>query len=399
MSMKSTGIFDRIPPMTSSSNIQYIDTPSGLDAFCKQIKTADWIVLDTEFLREKTYYPKLCLLQIATPDTVACIDPIALDDLSPILAVIFDEGITKVMHSGRQDMEIFFNIHGRPPSPVFDTQIAALLLGYADQIGYANLVREMLGIELDKLHTRADWSLRPLSTDQLQYAADDVVYLADIYRKMTAQLTEMGRLAWLSEDFERLASPDLYGNPPEQAWLKVKGGNRLKGDSLAVLQALANWRETTAQRKDRPKGWILRDDVLIDIARHRPASMDALGKIRGLSEGLVRNSGKVLVALVRDAADSQPVPFPDSGKRIKPTPDQNALVDVMMALVRMSGEQNDLNPAVLASRKQLEQLVRGDTAINVMQGWRKKFVGEQLARFLDGDLNLSVVNGKLVAVN
>ena len=397
--MKSKGICDPTTPMTSNPNIQYIDTPSSLDAFCTQIRTSDWIALDTEFLREKTYYPKLCLLQIATPDTVACIDPIALDDLSPVLEVIFDEGITKVMHSGRQDMEIFFNIHGKPPSPVFDTQIAALLLGYADQIGYANLVKEMLGIELDKLHTRADWSLRPLSADQLKYAADDVVYLADIYRKMTAQLTEMGRLAWLVGDFERLASPDLYSNPPDQAWLKVKGGNRLKGDSLSVLQALANWRETTAQRKDRPKGWILRDDALVDIARHRPVSMEALGKIRGLSEGLVRNSGKVLVELVRDAAARQPVPFPDTGKRIKPTPDQNALVDVMMALVRMSGEQNDLNPAVLASRKQLEQLVRGETDINVMQGWRKKFVGEQLARFLDGDLNLSVANGKLVVVN
>ena len=397
--MKLTGICDRTALMTSASNVLYIDTPSSLDAFCQQLGTAAWIALDTEFLREKTYYPKLCLLQIATPDVVACIDPIALDDLSPLLEIIFDESITKVMHSGRQDMEIFYNLHGKPPSPVFDTQIAALLLGYADQIGYANLVKEMLGIELDKLHTRADWSLRPLTADQLKYAADDVVYLADIYLKMTAQLTEMGRLAWLSDDFARLASPGLYGNPPGQAWLKVKGGNRLKGASLSVLQALADWRETTAQQKDRPKGWILRDDALLDIARHRPSSMEALGKIRGLSEGLVRNSGKLLVKLVSEAAGRPPVPFPDTGKRIKPTPDQNALVDVMMALVRMSGEQNDLNPAVLASRKQLEQLVHGDTDINVMQGWRKRFVGEQLARFLDGDLNLSVANGKLVVVN
>jgi len=385
--------------MTSASNVLYIDTPASLDAFCQQLGTAAWIALDTEFLREKTYYPKLCLLQIATPETVACIDPLALEDLSPLLAIIYDEGITKVMHSGRQDMEIFFHIHGRPPSPVFDTQIAALLLGYADQIGYANLVKEMLGIELDKLHTRADWSVRPLSADQLQYAADDVVYLADIYQKMTAQLAAMGRLAWLAEDFERLASPDLYGNPPELAWLKVKGGNRLKGASLSALQALAKWREATAQRKDRPKGWILRDDALVDIARHRPLSIEALGKIRGLSEGLARNSGKVLVELVREAADRPPVPFPDTGKRIKPSPDQNVLVDVMMALVRMSGEQNDLNPAVLASRKQLEQLVHGETDISLMQGWRKKFVGEQLARFLHGDLNLSVADGRLVVIN
>ena len=306
--------------MTSASNVLYIDTPSSLDAFCQQLGTAAWIALDTEFLREKTYYPKLCLLQIATPEVVACIDPIALDDLSPLLEIIFDESITKVMHSGRQDMEIFYNLHGKPPSPVFDTQIAALLLGYADQIGYANLVKEMLGIELDKLHTRADWSLRPLTADQLKYAADDVVYLADIYLKMTAQLTEMGRLAWLSDDFARLASPGLYGNPPGQAWLKVKGGNRLKGASLSVLQALAEWRETTAQQKDRPKGWILRDDALLDIARHRPSSMEALGKIRGLSDGLVRNSGKLLVKLVSEAAGRPPVPFPDTGKRIKPTP-------------------------------------------------------------------------------
>jgi ribonuclease D len=385
--------------MTSSTNIQYIDTPSSLGAFCTQIGTAAWIALDTEFLREKTYYPKLCLLQIATPDTVACIDPLALDDLSLVLEVIYDESITKVMHSGRQDMEIFFHINGKLPSPVFDTQIAALLLGYADQIGYANLVKEILGIELDKLHTRADWSQRPLSADQLQYAADDVVYLADIYRKMTAQLTEMGRLDWLAEDFARLASPALYGNPPELAWLKVKGGNRLKGASLSVLQALANWREATAQQKNRPKGWILRDDALVDIARHRPGTLEALGKIRGLSEGLIRNSGKALTGLVREAADRQPVPFPDTGKRIKLTPDQGALVDVMMALVRMSGEQNDVNPAVLASRKQLEQLVLGKGDIAVTQGWRKKFVGEQLARFLEGDLSLSVANGKLVVVN
>lgn len=397
--MKLTGICDRTAHMTSANNVLYIDTPSSLDAFCQQLGTAAWIALDTEFLREKTYYPKLCLIQIATPEVVACIDPIALDDLSPLLEIIFDEGITKVMHSGRQDMEIFYNLHGKPPSPVFDTQIAALLLGYADQIGYANLVKEMLGVELDKLHTRADWSLRPLTADQLQYAADDVVYLADIYRKMTARLTEMGRLAWLSGDFERLASPGLYGNPPGQAWLRVKGGNRLKGASLSVLQALAEWRENTAQQKDRPRGWILRDDALLDIARHRPLSTEALGKIRGLSDGLVRNSGKLLVKLVSEAANRPPVPFPDTDKRIKPTPDQNALVDVMMALVRMSGEQNDLNPAVLASRKQLEQLVHGDTDINVMQGWRKKFVGEQLARFLDGDLNLSVANGKLVVVS
>lgn len=385
--------------MISSDDTLYIDTPEALGDFCNRIKASDWIALDTEFLREKTYYPKLCLLQIATADVVACIDPIALDDLSPVLDVIYDEGITKVMHSGRQDMEIFFNIQGRPPAPVFDTQIAALMLGFADQIGYANLVREMLGVTLDKLHTRADWSLRPLSADQLKYAADDVVYLADIYLKMKEQLTTAGRLQWLDEDFARLASPALYGNPPEQAWRKVKGGNRLKGSSLAVMQALAKWRETTAQQKDRPKGWILRDDALIDIARHRPESLQALETIRGLSEGLLRNSGNAIVQIVSAASGEKPQPAGDSGTRVRLTPDQGALVDVMMALVRLSGEENNLNPAVLASRKQLDKLVCGETDIDVMKGWRRKLVGEQLARFLSGDLKLSVSDDRLVTVS
>lgn len=382
--------------MISHLDNQYIDTAEELVRFCDRIGKADWIALDTEFIREKTYYPKLCLLQIATPDVVACIDPLALDDLSPVLDVIFDESITKVMHSGRQDMEIFFHLAGKPPAPVFDSQVAALLLGYQEQIGYGNLVKELLGIELEKLHTRADWSLRPLTEDQLKYAADDVVYLVEIYQRMNEKLKELGRLDWLGEDFARMVSPGLYENPPEQAWLKVKGGNRLKGASLSVMQALAKWREQTAQRKDRPKGWILRDDALVDIARHRPASMDALGKIRGLAEGLIRNSGKLLVELVNDSASAQPEPFPDTEKRIKLSPDQGALVDVMMAIVRLSGEQNALNPAVLATRKQLEKLVLGETDIAVMQGWRRKLVGERLMAFINGELNLSVANGKLV---
>ena len=381
--------------MSSTNSILYIDTASELEGLCGALHNADWIALDTEFLREKTYYPKLCLLQIATPDSVACIDPLALDDLSPLLDIIYNERITKVMHSGRQDMEIFFHLRGSLPAPVFDTQIAALLLGYPEQVGYANLVKAVIGVELDKLHTRADWSLRPLSAEQLQYAADDVIYLVELYRQMTARLAELGRLEWLAEDFAAMVEPALYDNPPEQAWLKVKGGNRLHGNSLAILQALAQWRETTARKKDRPKGWILRDDALIDIARHKPGSLAALGKIRGLSEGLLRNSGNKIVELVNDAAGKTPTPFPDTGKRAKLSPDQSALVDVMLALVRLSGEQNDLNPAVLATRKQLERLVLGDRDITITQGWRKKLAGEQLLEFLNGELRLTVNNGRL----
>ncbi len=381
--------------MSSETTIRFIDTQEELNQFCEQLCNADWIALDTEFLREKTYYPKLCLLQIATPDQVACIDPIAIDDLSAVLDILFDIAITKVLHSGRQDLEIFYHLAGKVPSPVFDSQIAALLLGYPEQVGYASLVKDELGIELDKLHTRADWSVRPLSEEQLQYAADDVVYLAEIYQRLSEKLADLGRSDWLLEDFQRLTKRDLYENPPEDAWLKVKGGNRLRGDSLSILQSLASWRERVAQQKDRPKGWILRDDALVDISRQKPDSLAVLGKIRGLSEGLVRNSGDKIVELVKDATGRTPIPFSDNGKHTKLSPDQNALLDVMMALVRLSGEQNNLNPAVLATRKQLERLVLGDLDSIVVQGWRKKLVGKQLLEFLNGDLKLSIRNGRL----
>jgi len=382
--------------MSSVIDIDFIDTGEALNRFCNQLRDVDWIALDTEFLREKTYYPKLCLLQIATPDQVACIDPLAIDDLSPVLDILFDISVTKVLHSGRQDLEIFYHIAGKVPSPVFDTQVAALMLGYPEQVGYASLVKDALGIELDKLHTRADWSLRPLSREQLRYAADDVVYLVKLYQRLCEKLAELGRSDWLLEDFQRLTNRVLYENPPENAWLKVKGGNRLRGDSLSIMQSLARWRERIAQQKNRPKGWILRDDALIDIARHKPDSLAALGKIRGLSEGLVRNSGDKIIELVNEATGHTPIPFPDKGKHTKLSPDQNALVDVMMALVRLSGEQNDLNPAVLATRRQLEMLVLGDTESTVVQGWRRKFVGKQLLEFLNGELKLSIRGGRLV---
>jgi ribonuclease D len=251
-------------------------------------------------------------------------------------------------------------------------------------------------VSLEKLHTRADWSLRPLSDPQLQYAADDVIYLVDVYRQLQAKLQQLGRLEWLAEDFQQLSSADLYLTHPEQAWLKVKGSNRLKGASLAVLQSLAKWREERAIRSDRPRGWILRDDALIEIARHRPVSVAALGKLRGLNERLVSKSGAELVAVVAQAVDSKPQPFPNAADRVRLTPIQDALVDAMLALVRLSGAQHALNPAVLASRKELEKLALGNADTDVMHGWRRKLVGEQLQALLDGKLGLAVRDGQLV---
>ena len=382
--------------MITNPDIQYIDTADALKLFSDQISGADWIALDTEFLREKTYYPKLCLIQIATTELVACIDPIALDDLSPLLDVIFDTRITKVMHAARQDLEILYNIRGSVPVPVFDTQIAALLLGYPDQIGYGNLVKETLGVSLEKKHTRADWSLRPLSQDQVQYAADDVVYLVDVYQQLLEKLDRLERLDWLRGDFERLTSTDLYLNDPDKAWLKVKGGKRLKGTSLSVLQVFSAWREKTARKKNIPKGWLMRDDVLIDLARLQPDSISSLGKIRGIGEGLVKRNGDYLLGLIEDAKKKPPQPLADREFRKRLSPSQDALVDVMMAVVRISAENNSLNPAVLATRKHLEILLAGETDSPLMQGWRKELIGDQLQALLNGELDLAVKDGELV---
>lgn len=382
--------------MSDGRAVEYIDTAAGLGALCARLAADDWFALDTEFLREKTYYPKLCLVQIATPLTVAVIDPLALDDLGPLLALLADPRITKVMHSCRQDMEIFYHLAGRAPAPVFDTQVAAPLLGHADQIGYANLVKDITGVALDKLHTRADWSVRPLTEAQIRYAADDVIYLVDIYRHIVGQLQSLGRLDWLAEDFRMLSEAALYDAPPASAWLRIKAASRLKGASLAVLQALAQWREETARRKDRPRGWLLRDDALIDIARHKPVTQEALQAIRGLSEGFLNRSAGELLELIRQASERRPLPFPASGARTHLSAAQEALIDVMMAVVRITADENRLHPSVLAGRRDLEALLLDDPDSSLLHGWRYRLAGARLQRLLSGQLSLSVQFGRLV---
>lgn len=373
----------------------YIDTPDQLRELCHTLAGTPWIALDTEFLREKTYFPKFCLLQVATLEVAACVDPLALDDLSPLLDVLLNPSVLKVFHSGRQDMEIFYHLCGKLPTPVFDTQIAAPLLGMGEQISYAALVAELLGVNLSKSHSRTDWSRRPLSPEQLRYAADDVVYLAQAYKAMLPRLEKLGRLDWLEEDFAEMADPALYDSPPELAWQRIGGAYQLKPRQLSVVQALAAWREQLARSQDLPRGWILKDDALFDLARQQPTNAEQLSHVRGLEARFVSRHGQALCRLIQEAAARPPQPFEMRGRSSKRTAEQEAVLDLLSSVVRLRAAQNTLNPTILAGHKDLEQLLDGETNAILRHGWRKTMVGDELSGVLRGELAVCVENGRL----
>lgn len=384
-------------PFPSGQNAApvFIDTPAALAEFCQAIAGCTWLAMDTEFLRDKTYYPQFCLLQIAAAGRVACIDPQALPDLAPLLDILFDPQVVKVLHAARQDLEIFHQRYGKLPAPLFDTQIAAPLLGYADQIGYAGLVQEVLGVALEKGHSRTDWSQRPLSAEQLKYAADDVIYLARLYPELRRRLEALGRLDWLDSDFQALAEPALYQNPPETAWLRLSGAFKLKGPALSVLQAAAAWREQTAQRDNQPRGWVLKDDVLFDLARLQPKKMEQLQSLRALNERTLRRYGEELCRLVQTALASPAQPLPRKMRPPAATPEREALLDVLGAVVRLLAERHTLNPAVVAGRKDLEALVAGEENCKLREGWRYHLVGGELEALLRGEHQLRVDDCRL----
>ncbi len=381
------------------TNIQYINTPEQLATLCEQIKKESWLALDTEFLREKTYYPKFCLLQIATPEWVACVDPIALPSLDSLFEVIYSPSIVKVFHSCRQDLEIFYQLTGKIPEPLFDTQIAAPLLGFQENPGYAMLVSSLLNINLNKAHTRADWSKRPLIEAEIQYAADDVIYLCKIYQIMLQKLAELGRGEWLERDFAELTNPSLYEVRPEKAWLKIKGKNKLTGRQLSIVQALSEWREKTAQTEDRPKSWLLRDELLFDIAKLQPETVSELANVRGINERAVNRYGADLCQLISAAKNRAPIPLNEKGRPAKKTQQQEAILDILTALVRIRAEENSLNPIILATRKDLEVLMfNDDEECPLLHGWRFKMAGQELVGLLKGEFLLGIEADKLAIV-
>lgn len=360
----------------------YIDTDTQLRDLCAQLETRQWLSLDTEFVREKTYYPKLCLIQISDGELIACIDPLAIEDLEPLFTLLYDPAITKVWHACSQDLEIFAHLRAEIPAPLFDTQLAASLLGHGNQISYAALVKELCGVELDKSHSRTDWSRRPLSKEQLIYAADDVRYLCLVYEKLRDELDGSGRGEWLAEDFTALTDAQRYLIDENGIWQQVKGLEILSGVQLAVLQALAAWRERRARKSDTPRRWLMADEILVALAQVNPDDASGLSTA-GLSDKARDRYGNELLVLIRQSLATPPEQWPVYIRRDRPTPEEKKLGKDLMHAVNKAAAEHNIDPALLATRKTLNALISGERELPVLQGWRKSIVGEALLKIID----------------
>jgi ribonuclease D len=359
---------------TSAARPALVQSDADLRAFCAALAGSSFLALDTEFVRVRTYYPELCLMQVAAAGRIACIDPLAGIALDPLLELLHDCTITKVMHAARQDLELFFLLDGRLPGPLFDTQIAAALLGFDDQVGYGKLVESLFGITLAKAHTRTDWAVRPLSREQLAYAAEDVQYLVTLYELLRARLEQRGRLGWLEEDAAALLDPELYRIVPEDMWQRVKGFAGLRSPAQRVaLEQLAAWREREAMARNRPRQWILRDALLLALARALPSTRNRLAQIPELPRAVVDRYSQTLLDLIaaaREAGSDATRPV------IEPTDAEQ--LNRLAAVVRTRAAEHELSPSLLAPRRELSELLRGGRDLALLRGWRLELVGREL---------------------
>jgi len=376
-----------------------ISDSATLAALVERLSAAPFVAVDTEFMRENSYWPELCLLQIASPDEAAAVDPKAEGlDMKPLLDLLVENNeVLKVFHAGGQDLEIVYNLTGKTPAPLFDTQIAAMALGYGEQVGYSNLIESMLGHVLDKGARFTDWSRRPLEKRQIDYAIADVTHLATIFPKMVEKLKKNGRGAWLDEEMERLADPSSFAFAPEDAWkrLKIPGRNP---QLLGRLRSLAAWRENEARNKNLPRGRIAKDDTLQEIASHPPKTQDDLGRVRGLSAGWRNNDigGRLMTAL----ASAKPL-TPDDMPAREPrrpglTKDAVLVSDLLKLLLKIRSKESGVAPKLIARSDELEALAAGvRDGLNILGGWRFEEFGRDALDLVEGRLAFAIEEGKL----
>ena len=375
-----------------------ITTTEELQALCTRLSLEPFIAVDTEFMRETTYYPKLCLVQVAGPDEAAVIDPLAPGlDLEPLLLLLGDATLMKVFHAGRQDVEIFNNL-GVIPKPVFDTQIAAMAAGFGEQIAYDALMRQMLKVEIDKSSRFTDWARRPLSAAQLSYALADVVHLAEAYPKLRERLEKKGRMPWVGEEMADLTDPSNYDMDPENAWKRLKP-RRYTARYLSVFKAVAAWRERTAQLRDQPRGRILKDEAIDEIATQTPSTPEAFERLRSVPKGFGGSKfGAELAAVVKQAvADADTyAPVVERPERSGPAP--GAVVELLKVLLKSKAEEANVAPRLIASVADLEKIAISDKADTpALKGWRRQLFGEDALKLKRGELAL-VLEGARVTV-
>ena len=377
--------------------LDLVDTSQALAALCGRLRQEPWITIDTEFMRERTYYPELCVVQLAGQTEVAIVDAQAPGmDLAPLGALLSDTNVLKVFHAARQDVEIFLQLYGTVPTPLFDTQVAAMVAGFGDQVGYDALVQALTGSTIDKAHRFSDWAARPLSPSQVTYAAADVTHLRTVYERLRTRLEQDNRAAWVAQEMAILDDPATYRADPETMWerLRPRTNNRRL---LGLLRATAAWREREAQRIDIPRQRLLKDESLLEIAATAPTTPEALARVRGVSRGFSEGrSGLGLLAALSEAAalpeDALPA-VPRSRDSARPSP---ALVALLRVLLAAKSEEHDVAPKLLASSEDLDRLATEDTPdIPALNGWRRDVFGADALALKDGQITLGV-NGKRI---
>ncbi len=377
--------------------MRVISSTNDLQTLCEDLGSAAYVTVDTEFLREQTFWPQLCLIQIAGPAGEAIIDPMAPGlDLSAFYKLMTNENIVKVFHAARQDIEIVFTKTGAVPNPVFDTQVAAMVCGFGESISYVNLVKKITGADIDKSSRFTDWSRRPLTEKQLVYALGDVTHLRDVYNSLKTQIDATERSTWLAEEMETLTNPQTYDTDPDKAWQRLK--LRVKGrKSLAVLIELAGWRERLAQGQDVPRGRILRDEALYDIANQMPQTPEALGQLRTLSDGFARSSrAKDIIDAVKRglARDTKTLPKLEHGEPL--SAEATATLELLKVLLRSAAAQHKVAPRLIADSEDLERLAtENEPDIVALAGWRRKLFGDDALALKRGETALTLQNGEV----
>ena len=360
----------------SNNKTFYIESAAELKALCTELQNGTWIGVDTEFMRERTYYPEPCLIQLSADAGIACVDVVTIDDLAPLKEILCRSDIVKLMHSCSQDLEIFHLLFDEIPPNIFDTQVAAAFLGKGDQVSYAALVENICDVKLHKAHTRARWCNRPLSKEEILYAEDDVRYLHELQGALASELEKLGRKEWFDAEMQAITNSSVFAINDSNAWQRMNALQQMSGRQLAAAKALAGWRENLAQSRDKPRSWILADKVLLRIANSLPETKKELSSVEEITDGFVKHQGERVLAIIKQSAEHNESDQPSGPGR--PGAREKALKKELAIILDAAAKKMDIPASLLGTRRDLTALIHGDRELAVLQGWRAEIVGQAL---------------------